>query len=192
MFLHISVILFTGRCVVSQHALQVVSQHALQQVSRGSYPSMPCRFPSPHPRGKLRSLARGISRPTPKGEVEGSGLGGLQAHTQGSPSPNPGGSPFPHPGGSPGPYPGISRSQHALRQTPQWLLLRAVRTLLECILVRYTDIRNFLASLRSSLLTLIFQKLLKLYYTDTLSIVYLYFDSRNVFILIREGLYHWF
>ena len=41
--------------MVSQHALQVsglvVSKHALQ-----------------------------VSRPTPKGEVEGSGLGGLQAH----------------------------------------------------------------------------------------------------------------
>ena len=34
--------------VLSQHALQVVSQHALQQVS-GGYPSMPCRFPGPHP-----------------------------------------------------------------------------------------------------------------------------------------------
>ena len=30
MFLHVSVILFTGGGVVSQHALQVVSQHALQ------------------------------------------------------------------------------------------------------------------------------------------------------------------
>ena len=42
MFLHVSVILFTGRlvCVLSQHALQVVSQHALQQ--GWCYPSMPC------------------------------------------------------------------------------------------------------------------------------------------------------
>ena len=39
------------------------------------YPSMPCRFPGPHPGGKLRGLAGGVSRPTPKGEVEGSGLG---------------------------------------------------------------------------------------------------------------------
>ena len=31
MFLHVSVILFTGGLVVSQHTLQVVSQHALQQ-----------------------------------------------------------------------------------------------------------------------------------------------------------------
>ena len=33
----------------------------------GVYPSMPCRFPGPHPRGNLRGLTRG----------------GLQAHTQG-------------------------------------------------------------------------------------------------------------
>ena len=85
MFLRVSVILFTGSVVVSQHALQVVSQHALQQVSgRGWFPSMPCRFPGPHQRGKLSSLAsRGVSRPTPKGEVEGSGLGGLQAYIRG-------------------------------------------------------------------------------------------------------------
>ena len=42
------------RGVVSQHAMQVVSQHALQ-----------------------------VSRPTPRGEVEGSVLGGLQDNTQG-------------------------------------------------------------------------------------------------------------
>ena len=59
----------------------------------------------------------GVSRPTPRGDVEGSGRGGLQAHTQGE-------------GGV---------SQHALRQTPsphsRQVLLRAVRILLECILV---------------------------------------------------------
>ena len=49
----------------------------------GVYPSMPCRFPGPHPIGSLRGLARGVSRPTPKGELEGSGQRGLQAHTQG-------------------------------------------------------------------------------------------------------------
>ena len=75
--------------LVSQHALQVprgwVSQHALQ-----------------------------VSRPTPKGELEGSG------------------------GGVSRPTPGGGVSQHALRQTPPgWrLLLRAVRILLECILVQ--------------------------------------------------------
>ena len=61
MFLHVSVILFTGE-VVSKHALQVVSQHALQQVSKGEgwYPT-----------------CLQVSRPTPKEEVEGPGLGGL-------------------------------------------------------------------------------------------------------------------
>ena len=61
--------------MVSQHALQVVSQHALQQ--GGLYPNMPCRFPGPHPGGKLRGLVGegclqahtwgGVSRPTPRG-----------------------------------------------------------------------------------------------------------------------------
>ena len=66
MFLHVSVILSRGG--VSQHALQVVSQHALQQVSRGC----------------VSQHALQVSRPTPKRELEGSGLvGSLQAHTQG-------------------------------------------------------------------------------------------------------------
>ena len=60
-FLRLAIILFTGGSVVSQHALQVVSQYALQQVSRGWYPSMPCRFPGPHPRGKLRWIWQGES-----------------------------------------------------------------------------------------------------------------------------------
>ena len=74
-FLHVSV--HRGR-VVSQHALQVVSQHALQ-VSGGC----------------VSQHVLQVSRPTPKGEFEGSGQGGLQAHSWG----------------------GVS--QHALRQTPQ-------------------------------------------------------------------------
>ena len=89
---------------VSQYALQVVSQHALQ-VSRGVYPSMPSRFPGPHPRGSLRGLARGVSRPTPRRAV----------------------------------------SKHALRQPPSWwLLLRAVRILLECILVFHDNFSGIL------------------------------------------------
>ena len=62
MFLHLSVSHSVHRGVVSQHALQVVSQHALQ-----------------------------VSRPTPKGKVEGSvlGGGGLQTHTRGEWSPGP-------------------------------------------------------------------------------------------------------
>ena len=96
-----------GGCgVVSQHALQVVSQHTLQ-----------------------------VSRPTPKGEVEGSDLGGgLQVHTRGVSRPTPGG----------------GLSQHALRQTPQqmatavggyasywnaFLLLRKVDLLSTCVLL---------------------------------------------------------
>ena len=66
-------------------------------------------------------VSRGVSRPIPRGEVEGSGLGGLQAHTPGV------GVSRPTPGGV---------SQHALRQTPHRRLLpHAVRILLECILV---------------------------------------------------------
>ena len=50
--------------MISQHAFQeVVSQHALQ-------------VSSSTPKGKLSGLARGVSRPTSKGEVEGSGLWG--------------------------------------------------------------------------------------------------------------------
>ena len=62
--------------------------------------------------GWVSQHALQVSRPTPGGEVEGSGLGGLQAHTQGG---NcgvcPGGSPGPHSGegGSPGLHPGVSR-----------------------------------------------------------------------------------
>ena len=66
MFLHMSVILFTGG--VFQHALQVVSPHASQQVSSG--------------RGVVSQHALQVSRPTPKGETEGSIQGG-------SPGPHP-------------------------------------------------------------------------------------------------------
>ena len=69
----------------------MVSQHVFQ-VSR------------PTSRGKLRVLARGrVSTPTPKGEVEGSGLGGSPGH---------------HPGEVSRPTPRGCVSQHALRQTP--------------------------------------------------------------------------
>ena len=93
-FLHVSVILFTGGGgewyrVVSQHAFQVVSQHALQ-----------------------------VSRPTPKGEVEGSGQGGLQAHTWGV------------------------RARGVWRTPPRWLLMQAVRILLECILVNMVGLHR--------------------------------------------------
>ena len=66
----------------------------------------------------------GVSRPIPRGRWGGGLLcpgphpGGVHAHTHGGPGPG-------------------SVSQHALRQTlpSRWLLLRAVRILLECILV---------------------------------------------------------
>ena len=75
----------------------VVSQHALQ-VSR------------PTPRGEVEGSGLGGFQAHTWGEVEGSGLGGLQAHTQGeversglrgSPGPHPGEPPGPHQGGSP-------------------------------------------------------------------------------------------
>ena len=62
----------------------------------GWYPSMPCRWypsmPCRSPGGCVSQHALQVSRPTPKGELEGSGRGGLQAHTDG-------GSPGPHLGG---------------------------------------------------------------------------------------------
>ena len=94
MVLHVSVILFTvgggipaciaggmPAClaaglqkggVVFQHALQVVSQHALQQVSEGGVVSQHA----------LQQVSRRGVKAHTQGEVEGSGLGGLQVHTQ--------------------------------------------------------------------------------------------------------------
>ena len=86
MFLHVSVILFTG----------------------GWYPSMHCRSPGPHSGGKLRGLAgggvspgphpggklrglawgRGVSRPTPRGVSRPTLRGCLQAHTRVAGYPN--------------------------------------------------------------------------------------------------------
>ena len=72
-----------GGELVSQHALQVVSQHALQ-VSRGM-----C----------IPACLAGFQAHT-QVELEGSGQGGLQAHTwRGGSGPHPGESPGPHPGG---------------------------------------------------------------------------------------------
>ena len=96
----------------------------------GWYPSMPGRFPGPHPGGKLRGLARGVSRRTPKGEVEGSDLGG------GSPGPHPGGSPSPHLGGLQAHTRGGCIPACTEADPPrQRLLLPAVRIVVECILV---------------------------------------------------------
>ena len=71
MYLHLSVILFTwggGGITAWLAGLQARTQE-----------------------GRLRGLAWGVSRPTPRGV---------------SPGPHPGGSPGPHSGGSPGPHPG--------------------------------------------------------------------------------------
>ena len=106
--------------VVSQHALQVVSQHALQ-VSR------------PTPRGEVEGSGWGVSRPTLKEEVEGSGLGGF-------PGPHLGGDPpAPHLGGGlqahtwgvfrPTPLLGVSRPtpRGVSRPTPRGISQHALR-----------------------------------------------------------------
>ena len=112
MFLQVSVILFMGRGV-SQHPLQVsrpTPRGGGEVEGSGLEGSL-----GPHPEG--------VSRPTPGGEVSRSTSGGLQAHTLGRVS-------RPTPRGV---------SQHTLRQTPpnRRLLMRAVRILLEYILVYY-------------------------------------------------------
>ena len=97
MFLHVSVILFTG--VLSQHALQVVSQHALQQVLGGAIPACIAG-------GILACLAAGL-----RGVCSGGGL-----------------------------LPEVSAGGGCLEETPPGrLLLRAVRILLECILVFFSS-----------------------------------------------------
>ena len=78
MFLHVSVILFAGEGLVSQHALQQVS-------GGGGIPACLSRGVSQH--------ALQVSRPTPRREVEGSGLGG------GVSRPTPGGISRPTPRG---------------------------------------------------------------------------------------------
>ena len=119
----------------------------------GCYPSMPCRFPGPHPVGGVEGdLAGGVSWSIIKGEVEGlSGWGVYMPTTKGEVEGDLAwGSPGPHPrgklrgiwpGGSPGPQPGMVCSKGGcllcgdVEISPWWLLLRAVRILLECILV---------------------------------------------------------
>ena len=105
--------------------------------------------------GVVSQHALQVSRPTPKGEVEGSGqgrsvggfpgphlggspgphLGGFQVHTKGVCRPTPGGSPGPHPGGSPGPHlGGIPACTEA--DTPPSTATGRECILLECILVK--------------------------------------------------------
>ena len=109
------------------------------------YPSMPCRGLQ---EGGIPACLT-VSRPTPRGEVEGSGQGvpgrgKLRGLSMGrSPGRNWGrGSPGPHWGGLQAHTQGdLQRGvciPDALRQTPpQWLLLPAVRILLECIFVLF-------------------------------------------------------
>ena len=65
---------------------------------------MPCRFQGPHPRGKSRGICPGggVSRPTPKGEVEGDQV---QATAKGEVEEDQprGGLPGPRGGGDPSP-----------------------------------------------------------------------------------------
>ena len=107
----------------------------------------------PHPRGSLGGLVRGVSRPTPRGRLgvaRPTPRGKVGGSGRGDPGPHLGGCPGPHLGGGWGLWPGGSRptprggvSQHALRQTHPTpppsirLLLRAVRILIECILVNF-------------------------------------------------------
>ena len=60
---------FCPQGVLYQHALQMVSQHALQQVSRrGVVSQHALQVSRPTPRGEVEGdLARGVSRPTPGG-----------------------------------------------------------------------------------------------------------------------------
>ena len=76
MFLHVSVILSTG-----ERGGGIPACLATGLGGGGWHPSMSCRFPGPHPGGKLRGLAGGVSRPTPEEEVEGSWLGGVSRPT---------------------------------------------------------------------------------------------------------------
>ena len=109
-YIHVSVILFTGgggipACIAGFCPQGVVvSQHALQ-VSR----------PTPRHPGRMLEggLAWGVSRPTPRGEVEGPGLGTWGAHTWGVG------------------IPACTEKDYPSRR----LLLLAVRILLECILL---------------------------------------------------------
>ena len=113
MFLHVSVILFMGEEVVSQHALQVVSHHALQQVSRGGcIPAYLAGFQAHTQWG-----AGGIQ---PRGVLQAHTQWGLQAHTQ-----------WVLQAHTWGCIPACTEADPSPRQ----LLLWVVRILLECILV---------------------------------------------------------
>ena len=116
MFLEVSVCPLGGGVVVSQHALHVVSQHALQQVPRGHVLSQHAlQVVSQH---ALQQVFRGCLLPGGVPAVGGGLLLGCLV---------PGGL---LPGG------GCGDPSHPTPQKSRWLLLRTVRILLECILVR--------------------------------------------------------
>ena len=129
--------------------------------------------------------------------------GGLQAHTQG-------GSWGVWPGGvSPGPHPGgclqvhtqgsVCVSQHALRQTPWpplhgWLLLRAIRILLECILVLSWNNANVLSDLNCQLIhdsSMMLHYLYPIRSIDRLPLLLLLY-YHNISDKIGHGLYGFF
>ena len=130
------------RCLSVHRGGGSVSVHAGRPPTRetpcqGDPPSRetPCQGDSP-------------SRPTPRGEI---GVDQVQAHSQGGnsggsdPGPHPrgnsgGSDPGPHPrgnsgGSDPGPHPRGNSGGSGPDPSPKQLLLRAVRILLECILV---------------------------------------------------------
>ena len=109
MFLHVSVILFTGGWYPNMHCRWYPSMPCSR--SPGGYLSMPCRFPGPHPGGSWGIWPGGVFRPTPKGELRGLAWGVSR------PTPR-----------------GVYPSMHWSRP-PWWLLLQAVCILLESILV---------------------------------------------------------
>ena len=82
-----------------------VFTHVCQSTGLGGGGGIPTFLAGLQGLGCVSKHALQVSRPTSKGELEGSDRGGVRAHTQGL-------SPGPHPGGV---------SQHALRQTPQMM-----------------------------------------------------------------------
>ena len=67
-FLHVSVTLFRGGGGIPACIAGGIPACLAAGLQEGWYPSMPCRFPGPHPGGKLRGLARGVSPgPYPRG-----------------------------------------------------------------------------------------------------------------------------
>ena len=118
-----------------KRSLQRLCFYTCLSVHMGGYPSMPCRSqgwvvvfqhalqfsrggsPGPHPGGRLRGLAGGVSRPTTRGVSRPTPRGELGSLARGVSRPTPR---------------GVSRpttrgvvSQHALRQTPSQLMATA-------------------------------------------------------------------